>query len=248
MTMLLQLQRVLVPHGAYDLDGDGTKNEMPLRACALAPDAAEAWARIADHVAISDMYRSADSSLAAVRAGRGAAAPGFSGHNYGLSIDLDVDRSMVLAKYRTKEQLDRFLVAYGWHCWRDDHAMPSWQGHPNEAWHYNFRSPLAAPMVYDGPRGNVAWLAGEIKRRHGSWFKPNAFEEQTMLKQLRLYSGGLDGKLGPLSREARYAFERSWGLSHDSSRYHQTLAFVSAAVSVGCVRLVIAPVPRHAGP
>lgn len=82
-----------------------------------------------------------------IRAGKSAIyagkKPGFSAHSYGLSFDLDVDRS--LRNLRTqledreldKADLDAVLKEYGWWCHRDgphggDHRRGA------EDWHYNY--------------------------------------------------------------------------------------------------------------
>lgn len=224
--MILSLTPVDVPHGVYDIDGNGTKTEMPRRACFLAPDAAQSWLDIQSQVVVSDMWRSPDSSLAAVQAGRGAAAPGFSGHNYGLSIDIDVQRTMRLVGVSLKAELDTWFNAHGWWCWREDHALPTWRPRPNEAHHFNF-----APNGVTYRNGNcVGWLNGEIAKRYPViTVVPAARRDmQRDLRTLGLYSGAIDGIEGPLTRAAMRRFEAAWG-HVDAGRTLRTLAFVAAA-------------------
>src|SRR5688500_12553699 len=76
-------------YGIYDPNGETVHK----RARWLHPASAQAFNAMSaeKRVRVSDVLRSAESSLNAVKAGRGAQRPGFSGHNYGFSIDLDVD-------------------------------------------------------------------------------------------------------------------------------------------------------------
>lgn len=227
--MILSLVPVDVPHGVYDIDGNGTKTEMPRRACFLAPDAAQSWLDIQDQVVVSDMWRSPDSSLAAVQAGRGAAAPGFSGHNYGLSIDIDVQRTMRLVGVGIKAELDAWMNAHGWWCWREDHALPAWRPRPNEAWHYNYFGTTTRPVYRNG--NCVGWLNAQIAIRYPVWQNRGAARArdlQTDLRTLGLYSGAIDGVEGPLTRAAMRRFEAAWG-HVEASRTLRTLAFVAAA-------------------
>lgn len=224
----LDLVSVVVPHGIYDINRDGKKTEMPARACFLHYDAVASWYAIEGQVVISDMYRSADSSLTAVQSGRGAAAPGFSGHNYGLSIDLDVPKTMEMVGVGIKAELDTWMNAHGWWCWTNSGAKPSWKkGDPGwEGWHYNY-SPTPVKYI----KGNcVAWLGKEILRRH-LWLRDSdAKTIQANLKTVRCYSGAIDGKIGPLTRTAIAAFQRTWGLQATGKadlRTVQTLAFVA---------------------
>jgi hypothetical protein len=205
----IPLTRVVRCIGIYDADGDGKREEMPSRALWLAPDAALSYGVMADEVVVSDMFRSADSSLVARKAGRGAAAPGRSSHNYGRAIDVDIKATMGRLAMRRKVDLDAWLAARGWWCWRGDHELD------REAWHYFY-----SPDGVDYQRGNaVAWWGAELARLHPlAW---HTARRQTALAYLGIYSGQLDGKAGPLTRQALAAFGRAWGASDD-----RTLAFV----------------------
>lgn len=218
MTALhIPLRRVTAPvRGVYDINRDGKKEELPKRALWLAPEAAD-WFN-AGHGAdlvVSDMFRGPDSSKAAVASGRGAAAPGRSSHNYGRAIDIDVGDTMRRLGLGTKAELDVWMASGGWFCWREDHAMPSWKGKPNEAWHY-FWAP-------DGVRyigGNaVKWWSAELERAYPARLSVEGRQEA--LGDLGYYGGAFDGRWGPLSQRAATEFAISWGRSDD-----RTLAFV----------------------
>lgn len=225
--MNLNLIPIPVPHGSYDINGDGKAEEMPARLCYLAPDAARAWEPMHDLVVVSDMWRSPESSRNAVKAGRGASAPGFSGHNYGVSVDIDVRKTLDRLGLALKAELDAWMASHGWRCWRDDFAMPSWRhGRPNEAWHYNY-----APKGVRYSRGNcVDWLEMDLVRRYPLPITRPWKDVQDDLKTLGLYKGRLDGSYGPLTRAALDAFIAEWGsVLRPTQRYNRTLAFCAAA-------------------
>lgn len=219
---MLKLELVPVPPclGIYEVAGVPFRS-MPVRMRYLHPDAALSFKAISGWATCSDMFRSPDSSLRAVREGRGAQPPGYSAHNYGLAIDLDIKASMEAGGYLTKLGLDDAMWARGWYCHRLDHVMG------REAWHYNFL-------------GAGAWVSGsltsdEIEARilelYGAALAPDDRECQRMLARLGFYGGEPDGIIGPLTREATRAFERAWGLSADGvldARARRTLAYVAA--------------------
>jgi D-alanyl-D-alanine carboxypeptidase len=83
------------------------------------------------HLIYSDIFRSAKSSLEAMRKKPGLVQPpGNSAHNFGLAVDLDVDALMKELRL-TKRQLDELLASFGLFCHRIDHALGA------ESWHYN---------------------------------------------------------------------------------------------------------------
>lgn len=217
--------------GVYKVGGvDG---RMPARALFLEPAAARSFLRdLADVVTVSDVFRSAESSLAAVRAGRGAKAPGFSGHNYGLSIDLDIEATWRAlrgaARRPDKELLDGWMAERGWYCHRSDHAPASWKP-INEAWHFNFLP------GHTWGKSSPAALEARIVGLYVNRFELNVVAQQAYLQQLRLYRGEADGDAGPLTREAVRVFQRAWGLAETGkadAKTQRTLAYVSASVQL----------------
>jgi len=218
--------------GVYKVGGvDG---RMPARALFLQRDAAHSFLDdLAEVVTVSDVFRSAESSLAAVREGRGAKAPGYSGHNFGLSIDLDVPATQKAigagVGVNAKRVLDDWLAVRGWYCHRSDHAVPRWKPVPNEAWHANF-----LPGHVWG-NSSPAALEARIVELYGGAFVLDEPAQQTALATLRLYHGAIDGDLGPLSKEGLRSFQRTWNLPETGkadSRTQRTLAFVSASTQL----------------
>ena len=197
------------------------KGAMPMRMRWLHPDAARAYAAIADAVVVSDMYRSADSSLSAMQKKTGVLPPGFSRHGYGLAIDVSVSESMKLAGCKTKALFDAWMIARGWHCHRIDFAMKS------EAWHYNF---LASWPWRKGEPSTRAAGERQLSDLFGRSWQMDVKGEQLALTRVAMYRGAIDGKPGPLTLEARGAFYRAWLLKSTTPRamYLRTLAFVAA--------------------
>lgn len=223
--MLTPLPRETV-RGIYTIAG--VTGRLPDRALFLHPDAAESFlAYLAPYVVVSDMFRSAEASLAAVRAKRGAKAPGFSGHGYGLSIDIDVEE-FLRDTGDTKRDLDAWMANRSWYCHRGDHALPSF--HPvNEAWHYNY-----LPGHPYGRASSIA-LERQITDTYGTTWSLGPCGVQQYLQQLGLYGGAVDGDAGPLTREALRAFQRTWNLPDTGKpdpKTLRTLAYVTADLRV----------------
>ena len=201
----------------------GQAGRMPDRCRFLHPDAAASFVGIADQVVVSDMFRTPESSLAAVRAGRGAQMPGYSAHNYGLAVDLDISATLARWQFKSKRELDEAMEGHGWFCHRRDHKLDF------EAWHYNF---LGRGTVIAAKYKNTSgWVEGRITQLYGDQLKPDDLEAQGALQKLGFYGGALDGGVGPLTREATRAFQRAWGLprAHGEldNRTRRTLAYVA---------------------
>lgn len=211
-------------YGTYTIRG--VPNRLPPRALFLHPDAARAFAGIAEWAVVSDMFRSPESSLHAVATGRGAMPPGYSAHNYGLALDLDLGASQRAARRglgaTSKARLDDFMADAGFYCHRRDHVL----GH--EAWHYNFLgvdAKIAGALTSDEIEARIVDL-------YGPQLDPNQAAVQEMLAKLGLYHGEIDGNLGPLSKEGLRAFERAWSINTDhvaSIRTRRTLAYVACS-------------------
>ena len=234
MTALLPLS--LTKLAAYDVPGiytiGGQPGQMPERARFLHPYAAASWMKdLRQYLVVSDMLRTAESSLAAVEAGRGAQPPAYSGHNYGFSIDIEVDKAMKKLGLKTKTQLDAWMVERGWWCHRVDHQRGS------EDWHYNYLRLYrdlgitpGDPTIAGSVKSTAGYLEALIIAVYGTYLKPDDTTCQFMLQTLKLYSGKIDGAIGPLSKQAISAFQRAWHLKDTSvldDKTRRTLAFVS---------------------
>ena len=173
----------------------------------------------------SDVRRSASESEAAVKAGRGALRAGYSTHNFGAAVDLDVDRTrdrlraagvVEMGQNGWKRELDEMMRAQGLWCYRRDHQRGS------EDWHFN----LGADHGYEAGQ---AW----IDRAYGAWWRHRMTPEHTQraLAKLGLYQGAIDGDHGRLTRAALKVFQRAWRLPQlgiADMRTRRVLAFMTA--------------------
>ena len=227
--MQIKLVRVDVL-GIYGKSGDA----FPRSASLLHPDAAAAFVAACRNVApvrCSDVFRSPEQSLAARAQKSGVQPPGFSAHNFGLAIDVDQAR-MMRDHNLTKPALDQALAAYGWHCHRRDGVPGAF-----ESWHYNFLGQGAAekPFLALANRTTAPAAEAKILELYGEAFQLDPVEAQTALASLNLYRGEADGILGPRSKAAISAFQRSWELPATGEldqRTQRTLATVSAQLQI----------------
>lgn len=204
------------------------KNVMPARSRYLSPPAATSYAEELAGVVVSDMFRSGEASLRARRTRKGAQRPAYSGHNYGVSIDLAVSRTMKNLKLKSKRQLDEWMAERGWYCHRRDHLRK------HEEWHYNFFGAEYSRWVKPNDSRTSAGLERMITHRHGRWWhKMSKTSAQRCLQRLGMYDGDLDGQFGPLSQEATAVFQRAWILGRKATgrldvMTCRTLAYVTA--------------------
>lgn len=226
MPLDLKLKRVTTVVGIYG----PKKDELPERMRFLEPEAADNFDTNLSHtMVVSDMFRSPEASLKAAREQKFALPPGFSAHNYGLAIDIDVKASMKRGGFETKAALDYWMEGRGWYCHRMDHRLDS------ESWHYNY---LGSYPVLKGVKNRASSIESKINKLYSrGWEFENGSEIQAGLAALKLYGGALDGLLGKLTKEAIRVFQRAWGLNDTGIadlRTLRTLAYVN------CTRSVIA--------
>lgn len=240
--MELKLKSVGKLRGPYGPNRD----QFPARAAYLAPDVADAFVHMVDEIGrdrigFSDVQRSAESSLAAMQAKTGVQAPGFSGHNFGVSVDVDVEftrRALGTAGAALPyADLVKLLAGYGWICYRQDGARGS------EDWHFNYlgsvsdpdHGAFAASVLNRMTQNHSTWAgaaeAAILKRYPVASFALGPADIQAGLKKLGLYHGDIDGAFGPLSLAASGAFCRAWRLPEvTDARFKRTLAFVAADI------------------
>lgn len=222
----LQLRLVAMPsdrvRGIYDIKGK--PDRMPDRSLFLHPDVVPDYLAIADQVVVSDMFRDATGSLLAKRSKRGAAAPGYSAHNYGLAIDIDIAATRHNLRATSKGDLDAKMAAHGFVCLRTDHDTGGF-----ESWHYTHLG--RGYQVTSHEEYLTAETEARIRQFYAAQWRPTAWQCQEALARLRLYHGEIDGILGPLSIEAMTAFKRTWGLFNGrpwDAKARRTLAYVAA--------------------
>lgn len=214
--------------GIYDLNKNGKADDpMPRRTLLVHPDAYDPLLDMckSGRWQFSDIFRSAESSLHAAQSGRGAQPPAYSGHNFGFSVDIDIDTTMKENKW-SYQQLVEQAAFHGWHCFRRDRARGP------EDWHFNFLGGLSeAGVILAGVKpGSWSTVAETIiQSYYGSQLVLDKFEIQRCLSKLRFYQGAIDGALGNLSRQAAAAFGRAWNVPGDfGPRFQRTLAYVAA--------------------
>lgn len=209
----------------------GIPNRMPDHALFLAPEAADSFlAELAPVMGVSDMLRTAESSLHAVETGRGAQPPGWSNHGVGRAIDGMTARAMKLLGLKSKAELDAWMEARGWFCCRRDHLLES------EEWHFNYFG--VGYQIDPSVHFTAGYVEAEIKRRYEPAFQamladPRA--QQTALAQLGMYGGDVDGVIGPQSKRGVVCFQKAWDLPANGLvdyRTARTLAFVTAKKTV----------------
>jgi hypothetical protein len=214
--------------GIYKIKG--IEDRMPARMLLLHPDAAAAFNALetaTGGLVYSDIWRSAESSLQARSEKRGVQRPGYSGHNFGISFDCAVDATLKKNKWTYGQLLDA-CAQHGWHNFRRDRKRGF------EDWHFNWlgdSSPdiLAKCSVLTSTWQNAAEM--KIVELYGHHFTLTPMDIQLCLQKMKMYSGELDGALGPLSNSAVQAFGRAWALPQSewdakSAIFQRTLAFV----------------------
>lgn len=207
--------------------GPGT---LPERFRYLWPPAADAFGLLeldTGGLVYSDILRSAEESLAAMQRKAGVQPPGFSGHNFGFSVDVAVDETMKLRSW-DYERLSKELEAHGWYCHRRDGVRGYGK---SESWHFNYLGPGGGKyLVLARPGAWAAPLEARVQDVYGTALRLTDAELQACLKKLGMYAGDVDGMVGPLSKQAIGAFQRAWRLPEGPAddRTRRVLAFVAA--------------------
>jgi hypothetical protein len=224
---MLKLKLRRLPSSTVGIYGPG-KNIMPSRALLLHPDAAASFLAYESEVGglvYSDIYRSAESSLNAIKTKQGVQPPGFSGHNYGLALDVAVNETLKRRGW-TYPQLLAFMESKGWYCFRRDgkRGMEDW--HMNYLGTGDFARQTLSSLV-PGQWSKAAEAV--IVANYGPALSLSHLDIQKCLARLKVYRGTLDGNIGPLSMEAIRTFCRGWRISVETGpRFQRTLAFVAA--------------------
>lgn len=205
---------------------------MPERARAMRPEAAFDYLRAAEEMVVSDMLRSPETSLRiSQEPGRSALPPGYSGHNYGLSIDIHQDAMRSRLGFKKKVELDAWMAQFNFYnFWVDGK-----ESHDKEDWHYNH----LPPEFRDRGGGfsskvTTGYLENMIQKLYGADMKLDAAGAQAALKKLGDYDGAVDGKFGKLSKAALHNFQTRWMPGKVSgeldTRTQRLLAFLTAEI------------------
>ena len=204
---------------------------MPL----LEPESADALIALekdTDGLIYLDLWRDATSSLLAKRLTRTSQLPGYSPHNYGISIDIDV-KSILEQKKIRYEDLLYLMKRRGWMCHRRDGDETKLN-----SGHFNYLG--NAPDVYlvKCTQDPTTWSTPaetKIFDRYNSYFQLSTQQVQEKLSKLGLYKGPISGQLDMYTREAVLAFQRTWDLVQNGfvdANLTRVLAFVTAEIAI----------------
>lgn len=202
----------------------------------LSPEAALALLAVekdTDGLVYTDMWRDGMSCLVSRRTRSGTQLPGYSTHNYGLSVDLDVKVILEQKKIRYEDLL-RIMKKRGWYCHRRD-GLETWPGGD----HFNYLGPGAQKYLERTTLDPTSWdLPGEMKiwELYGKYFQLTLKEVQERLIQLRFFTGPATGQSDAYTREAILAFQRAWDLIQTGMPDMTTcrvLVFVTAELEMG---------------
>ena len=223
MALVVKLTRVLAVQGSG-------QEAFPPRQAFLHPEAAQAFREVCAYQPLSviAMLRGAEESMQACADHTGSHRPGYSAHNYGLAVDLDVDDC--LRRFgMVKRGFDRLLSSYGWWCYRQGGRRGV------EDWHYTYlgRGAQAEPLLAlcEGVGTTAQALEAKLVSVYGEALKLNLLDAQIALARLHLYHGLIDGELGPVTTQALRAFQRAWRLPESGllcERTERTLVLVAA--------------------
>lgn len=183
----------------------------------LAPDAAAALVAVerdTGGLVYTDMWRDPIASLAAKRLSQTSQLPGYSAHNFGLAVDLDLKIILREKKIRY-ENLLHIMKKRGWVCQRRDG-----DGEKSEASHFNFLGEYAEKYLVKCTMDPITWqLAAELRiwERFGKDFQIDIREVQVLLARIGFYTGPFTGTKDAYTREAILAFQRAWDLIQSGS-------------------------------
>ena len=217
-----RLRFVAVPpemvRGAYPI-GKHTPNGMPLRALFVHPEVWPAFQRVAPRIVITDLTRSAESSLSRMAEKPGLVQPpGWSDHGVGGAFDLDIKATLKHGGFATRVELDHWLRKHDWPMfwWTAGADAPKPNKPGAETYHHSFDETIGR---CDDGRSTAAMAERRMLRWYpwldlSTWRNP-LLTAQYLLKRLGHYSGALDAgegderNFGPLSKTALAMFQRA---------------------------------------
>ncbi len=182
----------------------------------LAQDAAVSLASLetdTDGLIYVDMWRDAVDSLLARRM-KGRSSVGYSPHNFGMAVDIDVQTILNQKKIKYEDLL-WLMKRRGWYCFRRD-GVDNQTG----SGHFNFLGDNAEKYLSKSNQDPTSWqTVAEFRlwERYGNDFQLDTKEVQIKLAKLGMYTGSFTGQCDLYTREAILAFQRAWDLSQTGS-------------------------------
>ena len=201
----------------------------------LAQDAAMSLASIerdTDGLVYTEMWRDAVDSMLARRL-KGSSLIGYSPHNYGLAVDIDVPTILNQKKIRYEDLL-WLMKRRGWYCFRRD-------GAENQvgSGHFDFLGDNADDKYLSRcTLDPTTWQTSaelRIWERHNKDFQMKVEEVQAQLSKVGFFREPFTGKLDIYTREAITSFQRAWDLVQTGSpdmTLCRALAFVTADINI----------------
>lgn len=198
--------------GGYPI-GKHTPNGMPLRALMVHPEVWPAFQRVAPRIVITDLTRTAESSLSRMAEKPGLVQPpGWSPHGPGGALDKDTEASFLLGGFTHRFELDEFLRGHGFPMfwWKSGIDAPKPNRPGAETYHNSW-----LPPDLRAPHGRNTAAASEVLMlRWYPWLDVSTWTDkartaQYCLARLGHYHGAIDGAFGPLSRTALAMFQRA---------------------------------------
>lgn len=217
-----RLKFVRVPpemvRGGYPVS-KATPNGMPLRALFVHPEVWPDFQRVAQRIVITDLTRTAESSLNRMAEKPGLVqAPGYSDHGVGGAFDLDVSATLKHGGFHDRTELDQWLYERGWPMfwWYPGSNAPPPNKPGSEVYHHSYDETRGG-----APEGrSTAAMAERRMLRWYPWLDAATWSQpllsaQAMLAKLGYYHGALDAddrhrrNFGTLSRTALAMFQRA---------------------------------------
>lgn len=210
-----------VDHSAIEGIYGNSRRIFPPRFAYLHPRAATWFVKLLDYKGgpvLSDAYRTCLGSYNARYPKdrwlprSGVKPPAHSAHNFGLAIDVAVDRTLKKFGLGRKAELDALMRDHGWVCHRKDGKRGS------EDWHYNFlHVPPYSPLEHPAERTTAPAIERAILDMYGrSWLGDwDVGKLQVYLSSAGYYDGQMDAIPGPLTTAGIKAFQRRWRLTVD---------------------------------
>lgn len=208
------LKLVELDYGSIEGIYGGDNKRFPVRMCYLHPDAAFSFNYCNDAgrsgLVLSDMWRSAEASRRSKYpvnkpVSRAHQAPAYSAHNFGLAIDVAIEKTLKNTSF-TKKELDEYMANYGWFCHRLDHKRGP------EDWHYNYLGYTFRPSS-SRTSGDIEWKIQQLYSP--SWKDPSVSTIQRWLVVAGASNLVIDGSAGPKTKAAVRAFQKAWKLRMD---------------------------------
>lgn len=202
----------------------------------LAQDAAVSLAAVqvdTDGLIYTDMWRDGiDTLLAKTGKINKCHSVGYSPHNFGISVNLDIPTILDQKKIRY-EDIIWLMKRRGWYCFRRDGSQDQ-----VGSGHFDFLGDGADAYLSTSTQNPATWsTAAEMKiwSLYHQYFSMEIKEVQEKLSKLGFFNGPFTGQLDTYTREAVIAFQRAWDIiqtGFPDITLCRALAFVSAEISI----------------